>query len=92
MKNSFTTRNKYGEIKPLSSELFQKAWDYSASCFGREYSEPEALRSGKLLAIRALNKDSGDSITWEDFKRGYTILHTWYNRGRIEHTIWERSV
>ena len=92
MKNKFTTRNKSGEIEPLKNAFFQKAWDYSLNLFDRKYSEPKALRSGKLLALRALNKNSGDSITWEDFKRGYTILATWYSRGRIEHTIWERSM
>ena len=70
--------------------FFQNAWDDALAKFGATHSEPEALRSGKLLAIRALNVESGDSITWEDFKRGYTILSTWYSKGRMEHTIWER--
>ena len=92
MKDGLTTRNEYGEINPLSNAFFQKAWEFCAGRFKRKYSEPKALRNGKLLALRALNKNSGDSITWEDFKRGYTILATWYSRGRIEHTIWERSM
>ena len=46
------------------------------------------MRDAKLKAIRSLNPNDANEITWTDFKRGYLILATWYDKGRIEHTRW----
>ena len=46
------------------------------------------MRDAKLKAIRSLNPNDANEITWADFKRGYLILTTWFERGRVEHTVW----
>ena len=59
---------------------------------GRNYPEPRAMRDSKLKAIRSLNPNDTNEITWADFKRSYLIIATWYNRGRVEHTAWANQV
>ena len=50
------------------------------------------MRDAKLKAIRSLNPNDGNEITWADFKRGYLIITTWYDKGRIEHSAWAAQI
>ena len=50
------------------------------------------MRDAKLKAIRSLHPNDANEITWADFKRGYLIILTWYDRGRVEHTAWANQV
>ena len=50
------------------------------------------MRDAKLKAIQSLNPNDTNEITWADFKRGYLIITTWYDKGRIEHSAWAAQI
>lgn len=77
---------------PLDEQFFKATWEKACFFLVKNRPEPDDLRSAKIEAIRSLNLVSGDEMTWEDFKRGYEIMTTWFSNGRLQHAIWTRQI
>ena len=66
-------------------------WSVCARMHGRTNDvEPAALRKARLRAVRTLNPNDQKEITWADYRRSYTILTTWWEKGRIDYSVWAR--
>ena len=82
--------------KPIPSheqeDFLEYLWDFSCKQFNRNYSEPRPMLYAKIQAIQSLNPNDRKEITWADLKRGYLIISTWYDKGRVEHSAWAAQI